>query len=130
MKTRLAWPGLIQDFSVSVRALELAGGYRGILDLFGARLTSFLAPHDYGVVWGGQIIGAFADPQNAEPPFLILGIGGYQAGDTLAPAVLEGVDDYSIAWKASLLPHDEAFAMLFARVRDLIADWPEISAAT
>jgi len=116
-------------YLVSVRAIELAGGIGEILDLFGGRLRSFLAPHGYGVVWGGQIIAACADRDVANAPFLIFAIGDYAANDSYAPASLEGLDPATMNRLPWSLPRDDPFAMLEADVRALIAVWPEISAA-
>jgi len=128
-KTQLAPVANSARYLVSVRAIELAGGIGEILDLFGGRLRSFLAPHRYGVVWGGQIIAACADREIANAPFLIFAIGGYAANDAYAPAALEGLDPANMHHSPWALQRHDPFAMLEADVRALIAEWPEISAA-
>ncbi|MEQ1817377.1 MAG: hypothetical protein ABL871_02110 [Terricaulis sp.] len=109
--------------------MDLCGGHEEMIDLFAARLRGFLTPYGYDV-HANDLMAIALCPIGNGTQMILLSFGSYR--DDKPPEVkfeLEGFDTsrgiIPVIGRDELPPGD-AFGALFAKVRDLVYDWPEV----
>lgn len=109
--------------------MDLFGGHEQLIDLFAARLRGFLAPHGYEVhaqdlmavahcpVGDGtqMMVLLYGSYRDDEPPNVRFELEAFDTSRGIIPVI--GRDK---------LPPGDAFGEIFASVRDLVYDWPEV----
>lgn len=123
-------PPLRATFMVTRRVAELAGGDEALVDLFASRLRTVLTPQGYSISCTPSLVAAIEESPARPAPMLLLLLRRPLPWETALELWWEGYDiaRHGLPFADNALPPDDAFAMLFAKVRDLIAEWPEIVA--
>ncbi len=108
--------------------MELAGGEEALMDLFASRLRTVLAPHDYDVGHSWAMVAAFKNEGESPRPFFSLIHCRPLPRDALIECVWEGLDlrRDELPPRGTSLPPSDPFVMLYASIRDLISEWPEV----
>ncbi len=111
--------------------MDTFGGHEALLDLFLSRLRGFLAPYGFEV-GGNDLMAVACRPAGERTQMFVLSYGSYRDPGTVN--VRFGFEAYDTS--RSIIPvvgHDQLppgdeFGEIFAKVRDLIYDWPEVQA--
>lgn len=115
---------------VTRRVMDLAGGDEALMELFGLRLRTVLTPEGFDTGWSNAMVVAFKEEAVSPRAFIVLNCRRPLPWETELEFWFEGYDLLrgGTPFNDNQLPPSDPFSMLYARVRDLIAEWPEIIA--